>query len=151
MAIEAGDIVKLDYEGKLEDGTVFDASKHGDHSHPLEFEVGAGQVIPGFEDAVKGLKKGDKKEFKLTPAQSYGERNEELQRDIPKDSMPPLPEGQELKEGMVLMAKTPEGGNISVRIVEIKEDSVTMDFNHALAGKVLIFNIEVIDVKKKSS
>lgn len=149
MVIKKGDTVKLEYEGKLEDGKVFDTSKHGDHSHPLEFEVGSGKVIPGFDKAVTGLKKGDKKEFTIPSKEAYGERREELQRDVPIDSVPPLPNGEKPKEGMTLMMQSPQGQQFPVKVSKVTDKNITLDLNHPLAGKDLTFNIEVLDVKSK--
>ena len=146
MTIKNGDVVVLDYEGKLENGEIFDSSKHGDHSHPIEFEVGAGKMIPGFEKAVMGLKKGDKKEFSLEPEEAYGQPNEELVKQIPRDS---LPQDQEPKEGMFLVMNTPDGHQFPAKIKKVTDKEITIDLNHPLAGKKLIFNIEVKDVKTK--
>jgi len=139
-----GSKIKLDYEGKLESGEIFDSSKHGDHSHPLEFTIGARQVIQGFEKAVKGLKKGDKKEFKIKPEEGYGKPDPKMIQKIPREA---LPKGQEPKEGMVLIINSPEGRQFPVKIVGVEKDSVSIDLNHPLAGKTLIFNIEVLDVE----
>ena len=144
MTIKNGSKVTLDYEGKLEDGTVFDSSKHGDHSHPLEFEIGAKQVIPGFEKAVMGLKKGEEKEFFLSPEEAYGNHNPELKKEIPKDV---LPKDQEPKVGMGLMLAAPTGQQIPGQIIAVDKDKITVDLNHPLAGKKLTFNIKVIEVK----
>jgi len=149
MTISEGDKVKVAYEGKLEDGSVFDSSTHGDHSHPLEFEIGSGQVIPGFENAIKGMEKGENKDIELSSENAYGERREDLQRDVPKNSIPPTPDGKEVQKGMVLTIKTPQGQNFPVRIVDVKEDTVTLDLNHPLAGQKLFFKIEILDVTKK--
>lgn len=139
-----GSKVRLDYEGKLESGEVFDSSKHGDHSHPLEFTVGSKQVIPGFEKAVIGLKKGDKKEFKIPPKEAYGEINPQMVQEIPKSA---LPKEQEPKEGMVLIMNAPNGQRFPAKISKVNKDTVSIDLNHPLAGKTLIFNIEVLDVE----
>ncbi len=105
--IKKGNKIKVDYEGKFEDGKVFDSSKHKDHSHPLEFTVGEGQVIKGFDEAVIGMKKGEEKEFSIEPKGAYGEHRAELKQKIPKDQLGEnLPE---LKKGMVLMMQTPDG------------------------------------------
>ncbi|MBU2616287.1 MAG: peptidylprolyl isomerase [Nanoarchaeota archaeon] len=149
MTISEGDKVKVAYEGKLEDGSVFDSSTHGDHSHPLEFEIGSGQVIPGFENAIKGMEKGENKDIELSSENAYGERREDLQRYVPKNSIPPTPDGKEVQKGMVLTIKTPQGQNFPVRIVDVKEDTVTLDLNHPLAGQKLFFKIEILDVTKK--
>ena len=139
-------IVKLHYEGKFEDGTVFDSSKHGDHEHPLEFTVGSGQVVPGFDKAAEGMDVGEKKEFTLKPEESYGMRKEELTQKIPRDV---LPKEQEPKEGMMLVAQTPNGQKMPVKILEVNDKEITVDMNHPLAGKTLKFNIEILEVRKK--
>ncbi len=145
MTIKQGDTVVLEYEGKLEDGKVFDSSSHGNHSHPLEFTIGEGKVIPGFEKAVAGMKKGEKKEFEIQPEHAYGQPNPQLVQEIPKNAMP---QGQEPKEGMTLVMNSPDGKQFPARIKEVGKDSIKIDLNHPLAGKKLIFNVEVKDVKK---
>ncbi len=144
--IKTGNKVTLDYEGKLETGEIFDSSKHGDHSHPLTFTVGEKQVIPGFETAVIGMKIGDEKEFSIEPENAYGMPDDKLKQEIPKNALPPAPEGYELKAGMTLGMRTPQG-DIPVMISEVKEDSIVLDMNHPLAGKKLIFKIKIIKVE----
>ncbi|MEX0920583.1 MAG: peptidylprolyl isomerase [Candidatus Pacearchaeota archaeon] len=148
MAIKDGDKIKVEYEGKLEDGQVFDSSKQGEQGQPLEFEVGAKQVIPGFEDAVKGMEKGQKKEFKISSDQAYGEKRDDLKKDIPKSSVPENPDGKQPEPGMVLMVQSPQGQQFPAQIVDVKEETITLDLNHPLAGKDLFFNIEVVDVQE---
>lgn len=143
--VKSGDTVSLDYEGKLETGEVFDSSKHGDHSHPLEFEAGSGQVIAGFDSAVMGMKIGEEKEFEIAPENAYGEHRAELTKSFPRSA---LPQDQEPKEGMMLMIGTPQG-QIPARIAKVDKDNVLIDLNHPLAGKKLIFNIKIIDIKSK--
>lgn len=140
MAVKKGDKIKVDYTGTLEDGTVFDSSEK--HGQPLEFEVGSGQLIKGFDEAVIGMEKGDEKEIKLQPEEAYGERKEELVRDVPKDQ---LPKEQEVKEGTMLIVGLPNGMKMPVKVVEIQDDNVKIDFNHQLAGQVLNFKIKVIE------
>ena len=147
MKIVKGNKVKVEYEGKFDNGEIFDSSKHGEHSHPLEFVVGKGQVISGFEEAVIGLKKGDEKEIKLESEEAYGNYDSTLKREIPKDV---IPEGQEIKEGTIIVMQTPEGYKLPARIVSISDDSFTIDLNHPLAGKKLIFNIRVINVEENN-
>ena len=147
MKIVKGNKVKVEYEGKFDNGEIFDSSKHGEHSHPLEFVVGKGQVISGFEEAVIGLKKGDEKEIKLESEEAYGNYDSTLKREIPKEV---IPEGQEIKEGMIIVMQTPEGYKLPARIVSISDDSFTIDLNHPLAGKKLIFNIKVIGVEENN-
>lgn len=144
MSIKNGDSISLDYEGKLEDGTVFDSSKHGDHSHPLEFTIGKNMVIPGFEKAVLGLKVGDEKTFKIPASEAYGECQEELKQKIPKDA---FPKDQEIKAGMVILLNAPNGEQFPVKIDSVTENEVVVDLNHPLAGKDLIFNIKILEIK----
>lgn len=144
MEIKKGSKVTLDYEGKLEDGTVFDTSKHGEHSHPLEFEAGSGQVIKGFDESVIGMKKGEEKEFSIEPEEAYGQYNSELKKDIPKSA---LPKGQEPKAGMTLVMQAPNGQKIPAKIDAVDEEKITLDLNHPLAGKKLIFNIKIVDIQ----
>ncbi|MDP2628443.1 MAG: peptidylprolyl isomerase [Nanoarchaeota archaeon] len=143
MAIKSGDKIKVDYEGSLDNGQVFDSSKHGDHSHPLEFEVGARQVISGFDKAVIGMKKGEEKEFSIPAKEAYGERNKDLEKEIPRSS---LPKGQEPQVGMGLMLNSPDGRQIPAMISKVDEQNITIDLNHPLAGKKLNFKIKVLEI-----
>jgi len=135
--IKEGNKVKVHYTGKLESNEVFDTSKDKD---PLQFTVGEGQLIPGFENGVIGLKVGDKKTINIEVNQAYGEVREDLLNEVSKDKMP---EG--VTKGQMLQAQTPNGP-VSVKILEIKEDTVVIDANHPLAGKNLIFDLEVVEV-----
>jgi FKBP-type peptidyl-prolyl cis-trans isomerase 2 len=143
MTIKKGDNVSVDYEGKFEDGTVFDSSTHGDHSHPLEFEVGAGKVIKGFDSAVIGMKKDEEKNFEIKPEDAYGEPRPELKKDFPRTI---LPADQEPKAGMTMAMGTPDGHQIPVKILEVTTDKIVVDLNHPLAGKKLLFKIKIIKV-----
>ena len=143
MAVKDGDKVSVEYEGKFEDGEVFDTSKHGEHSHPLEFEVGKGQVIKGFDEAVKGMEKGEEKEVTIQPEEAYGKRNEQLVKKFPKDK---LPKDQEPEEGMMLAVGLPDGRQIHARITKVEHNEIEVDLNHPLAGKVLIFKIKVVGI-----
>lgn len=140
MTIKQGDKVKVEYTGTFESGEVFDSSKGRD---PLEFEVGARQVIPGFDQAVVGMKKGEEKEVSIKPKDAYGEPRPELKQDIPRSS---LPQDQEPKEGMGLMLSSPQG-KIPAKIINVTEEKVTIDMNHPLAGRTLNFKIKVVDIK----
>ena len=135
--IENGSKVKVHYTGKLEDDNVFDSSTGRE---PLEFTVGSGQLIPGFEQGVMGLNTGDKKTIELEPEQAYGPVREELVNEVPKEN---LPEGVEV--GQALQAET-EQGPVMVRVVELNETMGKVDANHPLAGKKLIFDLEVVEV-----
>ena len=139
--VKEGDKVKVEYTGTLDDGTVFDSSER--HGMPLEFEVGAKQVIPGFEKAIVGMEKGKEKQIKLQPAEAYGEHNPQLIKKVPKEQ---LPTDKELKPGMVLVMGLPNGAQIPVRITEVTDESVTIDLNHPLCGKSLNFKIKVVDI-----
>lgn len=146
MTVEKGDKVKVEYEGTFDDGTVFDSSKHGEHSHPLEFEVGAGNVIPGFDSAVIGMKEGEEKDVVIEAKDAYGEYKEELTKEIPRDM---LPKDDRVKEGAMLMMANPQGQQFPVVVKELKEDRAKIDFNHPLAGKKLHFKIKVVSIEKK--
>ncbi|MBS3094190.1 peptidylprolyl isomerase [Candidatus Pacearchaeota archaeon] len=144
--IKSGHKVTLDYEGKLETGEVFDSSQRGGQSHPLTFTIGENKVIPGFEKAVLGMKVDEEKEFSINPEDAYGHRNEQLVQEIPRKALPPTPPGMEIKAGMTLMMRTPQG-DLPVRIAEVKEETVALDLNHPLAGKKLIFKIKIVNVE----
>ncbi|KYK25462.1 peptidylprolyl isomerase [Euryarchaeota archaeon SM23-78] len=141
MVLKKGDKVKVEYTGSLEDGTVFDSSKK--HGKPLEFEIGAGMIIPGFEKAVMEMKKGEEKEITLKPSEAYGDPNPQLVKKIPKDQ---LPKEQKPKEGMVLLIGLPTGQQVPARITEITDKEISIDLNHPLAGKTLKFKIKLIEV-----
>ena len=143
MAIKNGDKVKIEYTGKLDDGSVFDTSAG---KQPLEFEVGSGKVIKGVDNAVLGMEKGQEKNVKLEPKEAYGERNQQLMKKIPREH---LPKEQEPKPGMVLIIKTPNGQQIPAKIADVTDNEITLDLNHPLAGKNLNFGIKVVDVETK--
>lgn len=145
MEVKKGNKVKVDYEGKFENGEVFDSSKHGDHAHPIEFVAGDGMVVPGFDKAVLGMKKWEEKEFKVTPEEGYGQPDPKLTREIPRDV---LPKEQEPKEGMMIVMGMPNGHQIPAKIKSVQEKTVTLDLNHPLAGKTLVFNIKIMDVSE---
>ena len=135
--IEKGSKVKVHYTGKFEDNNIFDTSKD---KEPLEFTVGEGQLIPGFEQGVVGLNSGDKKTVELEPEQAYGPVRDELINEV---AMEKLPEG--VKQGQMLQAQT-EQGAMNVMVTEVKEKTATVDANHPLAGKKLIFDLEVMEI-----
>jgi len=143
MAIKIKDKVTLDYEGRLESGEIFDTSKHEEHSHPLTFTVGEGQVIPGFEKAVLGMNVDEEKEFEILPEDAYGMPDERLFQEVPRNVLPSEPQPE---VGMTLMMQTPQG-NIPVMISEVKSDSVILNLNHPLAGKKLIFKIKILSIE----
>lgn len=137
--IEQGSKVKLHYTGTLDDGSVFDSSKDKD---PLEFEVGQGQVIPGFEEGVIGLKAGDKKTINIPADKAYGSYDEKRIGEYPKSN---VPENMEVKIGAKIFLQSPDGGVAIATIKEIKDDILLLDLNHPLAGKDLTFEIEIIE------
>jgi FKBP-type peptidyl-prolyl cis-trans isomerase 2 len=143
MAIKEKDKVTLDYEGRFENGEIFDTSKHEEHSHPLTFVVGERQVIPGFESAVIGMNVDEEKEFSINPEEAYGMLDEKLFQEVPRNVLPSEPEPQ---IGMTLVMQTPQG-DIPATISEVKEDSVILNLNHPLAGKKLIFKIKVLKIE----
>lgn len=142
MAIKKGDKVKVNYVGTYDDGTVFDSSKHGDHNHPIEFVVGEGHVIKGFEDAILGMEKEEEKTIRLKPEDAYGEHNDKLIKKISRKS---LPADQKPEKGMQIILSTPEGQKFPAQITEVTDDDITIDLNHPLAGKNLNFKITVVD------
>ena len=139
--IKKGDKVKVEYTGSLEDGTVFDSSDQ--HDAPLEFVVGAGQLIKGFDEAVVGMKIGEEKEITIPPEEAYGPHNPEFVKDMPREM---FPEDQEIKPGMVFMVNLEDGRQIAVRVSKVSDGMVTIDLNPPLAGKTLVFKIKVVDV-----
>lgn len=141
MAIKKGDKIKVDYTGTLEDGTVFDSSEK--HGQPLEFEVGSGQIIKGFDDGIIGMEEGEEKEIKIDSANAYGEHKPELIKKVPKEQ---LPKEQEPQVGMVLMLSTPDGKQFPARITEVGDADVSIDLNHPLAGKDLTFKVKIISI-----
>lgn len=138
--MDNGAKVKIEYTGTFEDGTVFDSSEK--QGHPLEFEIGAKQVIKGFEDAIKVMEVGQEKDITLQPNEAYGDVNPEMVKDIPRDKLPK----EELKPGMMLGLQLTNGQHIPAVITEIGDDTVKVDLNHPLAGKVLNFKIKLIEV-----
>jgi peptidylprolyl isomerase len=143
MAISNNKLVKIHYKGTLNDGTVFDSSEG---KEPLEFIYGVGMIIPGLEKGIEGLEQGQKKTIEVKADDAYGPIMEQAVQEVPKDQ---FPQDVELKEGMQLAAQGPQGV-IPVKVKEIKEDSVLVDFNHPLAGQDLKFDVEVIEEKDAS-
>ena len=138
--VKAGDTVQLHYTGTLLDGTTFDSSEGRD---PLEFVVGSGQIIPGLDVAIPGMKVGDKKVVKIGADDAYGQLNEEMRQAVPREGIPAdIP----LEVGMQLQMQTPDGQAMPVTVVEMDEATVTLDANHPLAGKDLQFDIELMKV-----
>jgi peptidylprolyl isomerase len=136
-----GDTVRVHYTGRLADGSVFDSSAGRD---PLQFKVGAGQVIAGFDEAVAGLNPGEKTTVEISVERAYGARRENLVTRVPRAQVPPNihPEvGQRLQ-----VQPNPGGQRINVTITEVTDEAITLDANHPLAGKELIFDIELVEI-----
>jgi FKBP-type peptidyl-prolyl cis-trans isomerase 2 len=146
MAVEAGNKVKVDYVGTLEDGEVFDSSEN--HGQPMEFIVGHGQLIEGFDKAVVGMEVGDEKEITLPPEEAYGEILEELVRDFPKEG---IPDSEKLAPGVTLIIGLPNGFQIAGRVIEVADESVKIDMNHPLAGQTLNFKIKVLEISEPTA
>ncbi len=140
MPVKNGNKVKVEYEGKLNDGTLFDSTEK--QGKPLEFEVGAKHVIKGFEDAVIGMEKGDEKDVKLKPEEAYGNYNPDLVKKVPRDE---ALKGKELKPGAMLLMTLPNGAKIPATVKGADEETVTIDINHPLVDKELNFKIKVVD------
>lgn len=139
--VKENDTVKVHYTGKLSSGEVFDSSVDRE---PLEFTLGKGQIIPGFEKEVIDMKVNEKKSFDVTSEEAYGDVRKELIQEVPKTNLPP-----DIKPevGMGLVSKTPEGQEMQLTVAEVKDESIVVDANHPLAGKDLTFEIEVVEIK----
>ena len=138
--VKTGDKVKVHYHGKLPNGETFDSSEG---RAPLEFEVGSGMVIKGFDDGVTGMSVGEKKTLNIPYDEAYGPRNPEMIVEFPKER---FPQDMELELGLQLMMNNGAGQQFPVVVTQIKEDVVLLDANHPLAGQDLIFDIELVDI-----
>jgi peptidylprolyl isomerase len=139
--VKKGDRVKVQYTGSLEDGTIFDSSKTGE---PLEFTAGGGQIIPGLDEAIEGMKLNEEKKVTVKAQDAYGKRDETLIRELPRNS---LPENFKPEKGMVIQLQDQTGRPIPATIIDITENSITVDLNHPLAGKDLTFDIKVVGIE----
>jgi len=141
QTVKNGDTVRVHYHGTLINGTTFDSSEGRD---PLEFKVGAGMVIKGFDSGVLEMQVGDKKKLEIPVDQAYGPKNDELIMDFPKANIPP-----DLKPeiGMELQMSNAQGQVFPVKVAGVSTEFVTLDANHPLAGEDLIFEIELVEIK----
>lgn len=137
-----GSTVKVHYEGKLEDGTLFDSSRK--RGEPIEFKLGEGQLIPGFEKAVEGMETGEQKTVTIPSDQAYGNRREELVQQIPLSD---FPDNIEPKKGQRLKIGEKGKQELIVEITEVDDENVTVDGNHPLAEKDLTFDLELVEVE----
>lgn len=137
---KSGDTVRIHYTGKLTDGTQFDSSEGRD---PLQFKLGAGEIIPGLEREVEGMEVGGKSTITVPAADAYGEHNPAHVQAVPREQIPPE---VELAEGKQLQATTPDGRQLQLVVVGLTEQEVTVDANHPLAGKDLVFDLELIEI-----
>jgi len=137
---KSGDTVKIHYTGTLDDGTQFDSSAGRE---PLEFSLGSGQVIAGFDNAVDGMSVGDSKTVTIPPAEAYGERHDQLVQQVPSSS---LPDDMKPEVGMQLQSQSPDGQVMNLVVSEVSEESITVDANHPLAGLALTFAIELVEI-----
>ena len=144
-AVKKGDTLQVHYTGKTTDGEIFDSSSGRE---PLQFEVGAGQMIPGFDKGVEGMSVGDKKTISIPAAEGYGDWNEENVIAFPTENIPP---DMKLEPGMELNLQSDTGQPVQVTVLEVQPDQVLLDANHFLAGEDLIFEVELVDVPKRKS
>ena len=138
---KSGDTVKIHYTGTLDDGTQFDSSAGRD---PLQFEVGSGEVIPGFDKAVEGMAVGDNKSVRIEAEEAYGPRHDQLVQEVDRSL---LPDDLDPQEGMALQSSSPDGQVTQFMVTAVSDDTITVDANHPLAGQALSFDIELVDIK----
>ena len=139
---KSGDTVRINYTGKLTDGTQFDSSVERE---PLEFQVGSGQIISGLDREVEGMKVGDKQTVTVPAEEAYGPHDPAKVQQVPRTALPPE---LELQEGMQLQAQTPQGGQMMLIVTTVGEEEITVDANHPLAGKDLVFEVEMVEILK---
>lgn len=137
--IKDGDIIRVHYTGRLKDGDEFDSTRDRD---PFIFVVGVGQVVKGFDQAVLGMQVGDKKTVTLTPDLAYGQHQAQNLLEFPLASMPHM---QGFKPGMQLKLPLQGGRAVSARVVEVTDEVIRLDANHPLAGKTLVFDLEIVE------
>ena len=140
--VKDGDVVRVHYTGKLTNGEQFDSSEGRE---PLEFTVGAGQMIKGFDNAMPGMTVGEKKTINISADDAYGQKDEHALIEFPKEN---IPKDMKLEPGMQLQLRNEAGQPFPVTVTEIKDDVILLDANHLLAGKELVFNIELIEIVK---
>ena len=137
---KTGDTIKVHYTGKLNNGDVFDCSVNAD---PLQFTIGAKQMIPAFEEAMIDMEVGEKKTIEIPADGAYGQRRDDLTQTVERSM---LPSEIELKEGLRLTAQDPNGQPFVVTVAKFDDDNVTLDGNHPLAGEDLTFDVELVEI-----
>ena len=140
MQVKKGDVVRVHYTGTLLDGSQFDSSVG---RSPLEFTVGAGQMIAGFDAGVLGMSVGDKKTIQIDPDNGYGQKDPNAIIEFPSSN---VPAGMQVEVGMKLNLQNQYGQPVPVEVIEVKEDVIIMDANHFLAGKDLVFEVELVEI-----
>ena len=140
MQVKSGDVVRVHYTGTLEDGSQFDSSVG---RAPLEFTVGAGQMIAGFDAGVVGMVVGEKKTILIDPDHGYGQKDPSAIIEFPSSN---IPEGMTVEVGMKLNLQNQYGQPVPVVVIEVKEEVIIMDANHFLAGKDLTFEVEIVEI-----
>jgi len=139
--VKENDTIKLHYTGKLKDGQVFDSSVERE---PIEFTVGEGKIIPGLEKGVIDMEVNEKKTIEIAKDDAYGEASDELFQEVKKEQ---LPEDIKPEVGMGLVSKNPDGSERQLRVAEVNDDHIVVDANHPLAGKDLVFDVELVEIK----
>jgi FKBP-type peptidyl-prolyl cis-trans isomerase 2 len=138
--VKENNTVKVNYTGKLSDGQIFDSSEGRE---PIEFTLGQGQLIPGFEKGLIDMKLNEKKTITIPKEEAYGDVNKDLIQEVKKTE---LPQDMAPEVGMGLVSKSPDGQEMNLMVVEVREETIVIDGNHPLAGKELIFDLEVLAI-----
>jgi peptidylprolyl isomerase len=141
---QIGDTVKINFTGKLEDGSVFGSTTDRE---PLEFKLGEGQILPGVEKGIEGMNVGESKTIKVPPEQAYGQHRKELVEEVGRNQ---FPKDVEPQVGQSFKVPQPNGQAAVVRVVNVSESTVTLDANHPLAGKDLTFELELLDIPSRT-
>lgn len=141
MKVKKGDKVRVHYKGTLKDGTVFDSSEGAD---PLEFQVGSGQIIEGFEAGIIGMQEGEERQLSLPPEEAYGPHREDLVGKLPSEQVGEL----ELKAGADIQVQMKPGEVVPAKVVEVADDGVVVDINHPLAGETLDFEVTLVALER---
>ena len=140
--VKENNTVKVNYTGKLSDGQIFDSSEGRE---PIEFTLGQGQLIPGFEKGLIDMELHEKKTITISKEEAYGEINQALIQEVKKTE---LPQDMAPEVGMGLVSKSPDGQEMNLMVVEVREETIVIDGNHPLAGKELVFDLEVLAISE---